>query len=85
MDLLAIKAAEPEKYALSLMEALFTDSELAISCYSSTTRSTKTPLSKEKVALLEGTVTVHVHIQAFLDNTSTQTNIAGPFCSSQSL
>ena len=46
---------EADKYALALMEALFTDEELAQSCYSSTSRSTKTPLPKDKIELLEGT------------------------------
>ena len=59
VDLLAIKAAEADKYALALMEALFTDEELAQSCYSSTSRSTKTPLPKDKIELLEGMYTFY--------------------------
>lgn len=54
MDLLAIKAVDPDKYALALMEALFTDQEMAASCYSQTKRSTKPPLDEERIALLEG-------------------------------
>ena len=33
MDLLSIKAADPGKYALNLMNALFTDEEMGSSCY----------------------------------------------------
>ena len=51
VDLLATKASEADKYALALMEALFTDEELAQSCYSSKSRSTKTPLPKDKLEI----------------------------------
>ena len=33
MDLPSIKAADPGKYALNLMNALFTDEEMGSSCY----------------------------------------------------
>ena len=54
MDLLAFKVAEADKYTLMLMDALFTEEELAGSCYQTTKRSTKPPLLKEKREFLEG-------------------------------
>ena len=54
MNLLSIKSAEPDKYALILMEALFTDEEMARSCHSQTKKSTKPPLPEEKVKLMDG-------------------------------
>ena len=54
MNLLSIQAIDPNKYALALLEALFTDEELGRSCYAKTSRSTKPPLPAEKIALLEG-------------------------------
>ena len=52
--MLTIRASDPNKYALVLLEALFTDEELGRSCYAKTSRSTKPPLPAEKIALLEG-------------------------------
>ena len=45
--LVGLMAVNPEKYALALMEALFTDEEIASSCYCVTKRSKKTPLPME--------------------------------------
>ena len=42
-----LMAVNPEKYALALMEALFTDEEIASSCYCVMKRSKKTPLPME--------------------------------------
>ena len=54
MNLLALRGVSPEKYSLALMDALFTDEELSVSCFASTKRSTKTPLEVERVELLKG-------------------------------
>jgi hypothetical protein len=54
--LLSIKAVDAPKYALNLLNALFTDEELGSSCYKKKPRSKseKPPLSPKRVALLEG-------------------------------
>ena len=52
---MAIKASDPEKYALALMDALFSDEEMSLSCYCETKRSTKPPLPPQRITLLEGT------------------------------
>ena len=54
VDLLKIRAVEPMKYALHLMDVLFTEEEMAESCYTSSSRSTKPGLDQNKIALLEG-------------------------------
>ena len=56
VDLLSIKAVGAPKYALNLLNALFTDEELGSSCYKKKPRSKseKPPLSPKRVALLEG-------------------------------
>ena len=54
MNLLALRAVNPEKYALSLMDALFSDEEMASSCFAKSKRSTKPPLPHERIKLLEG-------------------------------
>ena len=60
VDLLNIRGVTNcEKYALALMNALFSDEELAISCYSTSKRSKKPPLSDDKVSLLEGVYTYY--------------------------
>ena len=38
---LTLRASDPEKYALVWMDALFTDNEMAASCYTETKRSKK--------------------------------------------
>lgn len=53
MDLLTLRAPNPEKYALVLMDALFTDEEMGSSCYAATKRSKKDALDAEKINLLE--------------------------------
>lgn len=53
VNLLTLQAPDPEKYALVLMDALFSDSEMATSCYVATKRSKKNPLPPEKIELLE--------------------------------
>ena len=52
MSLLKIKADDPDKYALALLEALFLDEEMAKSCYRTSKRSTKPGLSINKIELL---------------------------------
>ena len=54
MNLLLLRAVNPEKYALALMDALFADEEMASSCYAESKRSTKPPLEQSKIKLLEG-------------------------------
>lgn len=54
VNLLAIRAINPVKYALSLMDALFSDEEMASHCFSCGTRGTKPRLPQEKVKLIEG-------------------------------
>ena len=54
MNLLALRGVNPEKYSLALMDALFTDDELSVSCFAAMKRSTKTPLDMERVELLKG-------------------------------
>ena len=51
--LVHLMAVNPEKYALALMDALFTDEEIASSCYCVTKRSKKTPLPLEKKGILK--------------------------------
>ena len=52
MNLLKLKVSNCEKYALVLMDALFTDEEMASSCYMKTDRSKKPPLPQDKITLL---------------------------------
>ncbi len=54
MNLMSISAINPVKYALSLMDALFSDEEMGAKCFSGTSRSNKEALPKEKVKLIEG-------------------------------
>ena len=56
MNLLKLRVSNCEKYALLLMDALFTDEEMASSCYIETQRSKKSPLPKEKISLLESKI-----------------------------
>ena len=53
VDLLKFRMTNCEKYALALMDALFTEEEMAVSCYSATPRSKKPPLPQEKISQLE--------------------------------
>ena len=55
MRLLGIRAQDPPKYALALMDAIFTDEEMGTCCFSAGKRSTKQPLPEEKIRLIEGT------------------------------
>ena len=57
MDLLQFNVPSSDKYALAVMDALFTEEELGSHCYTNSTKK-KPPLSKEKVSLLEGTYNV---------------------------
>ncbi len=54
MNLLFIRAMNPIKYALSLMDALFTYKEIGSHCYSRGKRGTKEELPGEKVQLMKG-------------------------------
>lgn len=52
---MALSAVEPNKYALQVMDALFSDEEMASSCYITSKRTNKPGLDIERVTLLEGT------------------------------
>ena len=59
MNLLGIRSIDYLKYALSLMDTLFTDSEMSGSCFSLPKRvkrgkPPKPQLSLEKIKLIEG-------------------------------
>ena len=54
INLLKLRAVDPEKYSLQLMDFLFTDQEMASSCYVASQRTKKPGLDAEKIALLEG-------------------------------
>lgn len=45
---------DPCKYALALMDAIFTDVEMSTCCFSAGKRSTKPELPRHKIKLLEG-------------------------------
>ena len=49
-----IRAPDPGKYALNLMDVLFTDEEMRGSCFVATARTKKPALDITRVALLEG-------------------------------
>ncbi len=51
--LLTIRALNPTKYTLALMDALFSDEEMGSSCFSSK-RGTKPQLPQAKIKLIEG-------------------------------
>ncbi len=54
VNLLVIRAMNAQKYALSLMDAIFSDEEMSKSCFSCGKRGTKPQLPQEKVKLIEG-------------------------------
>ena len=54
VNLLSIRAINPIKYALSLMDATFSDEEMATHCFASGKRGSKTQLPQEKIKLIEG-------------------------------
>ena len=57
MNLLSIRSA---KYALALMDALFSDEEMGCKCFTCTSRSHKTPLPMDQVKLIEGMFNVYI-------------------------
>ena len=68
--MLDIKAMNPEKYALALLSALFSDEELATSCYAETSRSKKPALPQEKIQILEGII-YYILMTQLIDSTCT--------------
>lgn len=54
VHLLNLRAPTPSKYALQLMDILFTDEEMSSSIYEVSKRSSKPGLDAEKVQYLEG-------------------------------
>ncbi len=63
MNLMSIRAIITGKYALSLMDALFSDEEMGAKCFSGTSRSNKEALHKEKVKLIEGLLNTKLGIK----------------------
>ena len=57
VKLLHLRAVSPDKYALTLMDAVFDDNEMAQCCFIQSNRSTKPPLERAKTKLIEGMVT----------------------------
>ncbi len=54
VNLLTISAVNPTKYALQLMDILFSDFEMSSSCYVMSSWSSKPGLDSNKVTLMEG-------------------------------
>ena len=54
MNLLSVRAIDPPKYALALMDILFTDEQMRQSVYKTSRHSPKPGLDCEKISLLEG-------------------------------
>ncbi len=52
--MLTLRAVNAEKYALTLMDALFTDEEMTTSCFAKGSRSTKEALDPSKTKVMEG-------------------------------
>eukprot|EP00731_Ephydatia_muelleri_P013442 Em0007g752a len=61
IDLLSIKAVDSAKYALNLMNALFTDEKMGSSCFKKRlgSKTEKPQLSPKRVGLLEGKDNLH--------------------------
>ena len=54
LNLLNFRGTSPTKYATTLLNALFTEEELATRCYEENSRTTKPGLDVKRVQLLEG-------------------------------
>ena len=54
VHLLSIRAMDVPKYALALMDAIFSDDEMGSCCFLPGKRSSKPQLLQEKIELLEG-------------------------------
>ena len=52
-----IRASDAGKYALQLMDIIFTDEEMASSIYEESSKSKKPGLDRKRVAFLEGKIT----------------------------
>ena len=52
--MLTIRAVNPAKYALQLMDVLFSDKEMSSPCYSGSSRTDKPGLDPAKILILEG-------------------------------
>ncbi len=60
---------DPAKYALHLiilMDVLFKDEEIALSCYVSSHRTKKRALDPDRVALLKGALCIFISIPVFM-------------------
>lgn len=55
-NLLSIRSADPAKYALALMVALFEDEEMASCCFAPSKRSTKPGLPQANTMLMEACI-----------------------------
>ena len=60
VSLLSIRAMDVPKYALALMDAIFSDDEMATCCFSRGKKTTKSQLPRDKVQLLEGKYEFHL-------------------------
>ena len=54
MNLLSIRAMNPVKYSLSLMDALFKDEEMNGRCFYVSARGKKPQLPEKKIKLIQG-------------------------------
>ena len=59
---MSIRAEDPFKYALRLMDVFFTDQEMAELCYVPSKRTKKPGLNADKVAFLEGIRSLRIKI-----------------------
>lgn len=66
VNLLNVRGSSADKYALNLMDVLFTEDELATRCYEVSKRTTKPGLDPKRVQLLEGKEIKPVDIMKFL-------------------
>ncbi len=58
MQLLTIRALNPAKYALALMDAIFSDEEMSPYCFACGPRGSKQQLPQEKINLIAGIVDI---------------------------
>ncbi len=65
MNLLLLRATSPEKYALALMDSLFTEEELSQSCFMASKRSTKPPLNEQNIKLIEGKIAIIITLVVY--------------------
>ncbi len=62
MQLLTIRALNPAKYALALMDAIFSDEEMSSHCFACSPRGSKQQLPQEKINLITGILLIFLVI-----------------------